>query len=199
MARDSSRNNSGRTDYRGDRGGRQRFGGRGNNSHGRGGKFNKKFKKRNQDQSNGFLKDDKVVIKYKKPKIKEDDMEVKFYVYDKKHETTYTLQSFEGNSDEELSSAVIKYWDMVEEYNMLPTDENSPEIAPARLRQSTAGVIGVVYAPLPRTQRERIAELEKRKAHEHTKRKAAFRAAKNMLKMTESQNAFGNAMRDLKE
>ena len=176
MVRDNSRNNSGRNDNRGGRGGRGRSGGRGNNSGGRGGKFNKK-KKRNQDQSNGFLEDEKVVIKYKKPQIKEDDLKVKFYVYNEEHETTCVIQSFEGNSDEELLSAIIKYWDMVEEYNMLPTDEDEPEVAPARLRQSTTGLIGIAYAPLPRTAGARNVEIARRKAHEYTTRKVAFRAA----------------------
>ena len=100
-----------------------------------------------------------MVIKYKKGKITDDELKFKFLVYGKRSKTTVMLQTYEGKSDEELLSVIMKYWDVVEEYEMLPAIENAPELTRRRLRDSFGGMIGGVYPPLPVTAAARSREM----------------------------------------
>ena len=70
-------------------------------------------------------------------------------VYGETSKSTIILQTYKGNSDEELLSAVIKLWDVVEEYKMLLLDKDDPAKAPPRRQKNTTGMVGMVYPPIP--------------------------------------------------
>ncbi len=41
-----------------------------------------------------------------------------------------TTQTYEGSSNEELLTKIIKFWVIVKEYKMLPIDPQQPELEP---------------------------------------------------------------------
>ena len=71
---------------------------------------------------------------------------------------TYTHQTYEGKSNEELLKAIVQLWDMINEYDMLPKDKSAPNQAPTRTRNTNAAIIGIILPPLPTQSREKKKE-----------------------------------------
>ena len=200
MARGNNTTTNNRNNYfRAGRGGRGRWNNR-NNSQGRGGRGwnNQRNNSRKNRKDDKFQESENVVIKYDKAKITDDEFKWKFLIYEDTSETTMTLQTYEGNSYEELLSAIIKFWCIIEEYEMLPTNQANPEQAPPLTRNVLDGMVGLVYPPLP-VGRERDAEIRRREAHVSSTRIMVFRTAKNILKTTAAKTAYAETRREIYE
>lgn len=61
-------------------------------------------------------------------------------------------QVYSGMSEEELLIAIKDIWETVDEYDLLPLEEeaNQEEMGPGRTRRATAVIIGVDDLPEPR-------------------------------------------------
>ena len=100
-----------------------------------------------------------VVIKYKVNSFSKDQVKTKFLVYGEDKETTYMHQSYKGKNNEELLQEIIKLWEMIDKYEMLPTHATTPELTPERTRATNAAIIGNLLTALPNTNRERQIEI----------------------------------------
>ena len=140
-----------------------------------------------------------MVIKYKENLFTQGQVKTNFLVYGEYKETTCMHQLYKGKNNKELLQAIIKLWEMIDEYKMLQTNAANPVLMPERTRATNAAIIVNMLPALPNTNRARQIEIEKRKAHALTFRKIAFHAAKNMLATSQASTAFGNAMREEKK
>ena len=77
--------------------------------------------------------------------ITDNSFKVDFLIYGETNKTTYMLQTYEGKSDVESLSSIIRLWDKNNEYKMLPTSSVNPRIAPIRTRRTVKGIIGVIH------------------------------------------------------
>ena len=154
--------------------------------------FKKNFKNREKEKENA-----RVPIRFEHGKLDDKKVKHKFTVYGEEDETTIMTQVYSGTSEEELLIAIKDIWETVDEYDLLPLEEdnNGEEMGPGRTRRATAVIIGVDELPEPRGAGA-VAERARRIARRLTNRKVAFRMTKNILKKEEASKLFKKALED---
>ena len=91
----------------------------------------------------------KPVMTYKNMKLSETKVKTKFTLYGEDDPTEVKHQAFLGTCDYELIKTIKELWKIIDENEMLPINQDQPELNPQRTRDPTTAIIGVYYPPLP--------------------------------------------------
>ena len=145
--------NLGRVSWRDERNGdrcRKRDNWSGRDRRNRSQKQNLEFKKNRNFDDRG-KQDTAVPIKYEPGKTGKEKTKHRFTIYGEDETTTVSTQEYTGGSLEELFSSIKEVWDVIDEYELLPTKTNDEGlvIAPARTRHPSEAIIGIIELTLP--------------------------------------------------
>jgi len=134
-----------------------------------------------------------VTACYNRGKISEEKVKHAFTVYGDEHETKVNTHEYIGSSDEELLTVVKEIWKIVDEYELLPVEENDQgeQMAPGREREPTTVVIGIGDLPRPAgNAAQRNAELARRERARNANRIIVFRMVANIFKDQTAAKSF---------
>jgi len=195
MSYNNNRQN-GERNYRNNRnyGNNRNFGNRRDrNDQQRGPRNANRFRNNRNQNRDREKKEAGVTVRYNKGKISEEKVKHTFTVYGDEHETKVSTHEYIGSSDEELLTVIKEIWKIVDEYELLPVEENDQgeQMAPGREREPTTVVIGIGDLPLPGgNAAQRNAELARRERARNANRRIAFRMVANIFKDQTAAKSF---------